>query len=230
MVEMVPYRPLCIVDGCPKHAHGRDKYCSQHLHRVNTHGHPEQLPVTLKLAPYKQQITLWTASADGMKAFNAIVASYEEAAKSFQRDAVAAHNEMMTTGIRHNTMHNQVAEIVSRTSRLKDSRKTVTQLLALGLMLEDQPRSFRSDTAIFFQAVNVFNEDANVRKKLYSKQTGKIETVTRYGKKSARLHLGRWLMKNYVSLGIQLSRQWSKKLAQERREREELHSLIRASA
>jgi hypothetical protein len=186
--------------------------------------------VTLKLAPYKQQITLWTASADGMKAFNAIVASYEEAAKSFQRDAVAAHNEMMTTGIRHNTMHNQVAEIVSRTSRLKDSRKTVTQLLALGLMLEDQPRSFRSDTAIFFQAVNVFNEDANVRKKLYSKQTGKIETVTRYGKKSARLHLGRWLMKNYVSLGIQLSRQWSKKLAQERREREELHSLIRASA
>jgi hypothetical protein len=228
---MEPYRMPCAVDGCSKYPTGRNTYCPGHHHIATTRGHPEQPPVYQYLKPHIHRVTNWSKSPDGEKAMAEAVRMYERQCQSYRNQTADSHTLMHQTGVKNTSPQAAMAEIITAVSLAKDSRKTLIQLIAYGVMWNEDHRSFKSDTAALYEATNVYLRGSKAaRRPHFNKTKGTIRTKEIYLRQPTRKALGQWLMQHWVVLGVTLSREWNRKLALELREKRELADLIKSSA
>lgn len=144
---MEAYRPLCQVDGCQKHPSGRSVYCPIHNKNAYERGHPTQPRVFPYLKPYIQRVEMWTKTIEGSKALQTTLSLYEKHTKH-HRDATAdEHDTVYRTGVRSTSPQTEMSALITGVSITKDARKAVVQMIAYGLMWEEDPRSFRNDAA-----------------------------------------------------------------------------------
>jgi hypothetical protein len=228
---MSPHRPTCAVDGCTKHPTGYNSLCPGHNHTAALRGHPEQAPVYPHLKPHIQRVILWSKSPDGSKALDEAVRAYERQCSFIRRQTADSHVRMQETGVRNTSPQAAMEELITAVSIAKDSRKTLIQMIAFGVMWNEDLRSFKSDTAALYEATNTYLRGSYVnRRPHYNKTKGVIRTKQQYLRQPTRKALGQWLMQHWVILGITLSREWNRKLALELREKRELTDLIKSSA
>ena len=230
MTNMSRYVPPCPVEGCNRNTHGRSRYCAKHEYRDHSHGHPLQLPMTLKIKEPVQRLRRWGKTPEGKRVIDIATEHYTHLAERKQEEASAAYREMLNTGIKIDRPYNQATEIISEVAASKDHRKTVIELMALGILLEETPQSFKSDRAILCEATHVFIRGSTARAsyRYYAKRGTRI-AVTRYLRRETRNELGRWLMTEMVTFGVALYRQWMKAAAEQKMQKNKVYAAIAAS-
>ena len=225
---MVRYSNPCAVDGCHGRPHGRSPLCAKHHYRLISHGDALQEPIFPKLSEPVARLNKWGKSVDGKRAIDAAVAQYVRLAELKLQEWQSDYAEMVRTGILHSSPHHETTELVANTYQTKDTRKTVVQLLALGILLEEGPQSFRSDAAFLCEATHVFLRGSAARMQYkYRENDGRRKAITRYLRKKTRLELGRFLTREIVWLGVLIHREWTRKGADEKKAKDELIAAIR---
>ena len=228
MATMTAYVNLCAVDGCNKTPHGRSRYCAMHHYHDHSHGHPEQNAIHNYLKEPVHRLETWAKTHEGRRAIEAAQEHYERLAQAKVREASDDYREMMRSGIKLSNPRHEACEIIAQTYETKDIRKTVVQLLAMGVLLEETPQSFKSDRAFLYEATQVFMRGSAARAQYrYRKYEGKRVAVTRYLRRKTRHELGSWLTREMVYLGVMIARQWQKSVAEEKQSRNKVYAAIR---
>lgn len=228
---MTRYVSPCAIDGCSRRTHGRSPYCALHHYRDYSHGHPEQEPVFSRLKEPMQRLSKWGKTPEGRKAIDAAVAHYVKLAEFKLAEWQDDYDRMVRTGVQHKSPYHETTELVAQTYQSKDHRKTVMQLLALGILLEEGPASFKSDTAFLFEATHVFLRGSAARTQYkYREYKGGRVAVTRYLRKKTRKALGEFITREIVWLGVLMHREWQRKGAAEKKAKAELIAAIKGEA
>ena len=231
-MKMIPHSDLCFANGCTKKAKGYSRFCTKHVHREQAHGHELQEPITsVHLRDPLDRLYRWMRTSEGKTAVDAAVEHYVSLAERKASEYSDDIRDMMKTGIQWETPVYQARELIAETYQSKNPRKTVVELLALGLLLEESPMMFRSDRAFLCQATHVFLRGSAARTKYkFRRNQGRPIATTRHINRKVREELGRWLTKEFVFLGVLIYRQWQKKAAEEKRQREKVISAVRGEA
>ncbi len=214
MTTMIRYVSPCAVDGCSRKVHGRSPYCSHHHYRDYAHGHPLQEPIFSYLREPLERLSKWEKTTEGRRAIEAAVSHYVDLAESKLSEWQDDYDRMVRTGVKFNSPHREATEIIAQTYQSKDPRKTVMQLLALGILLEEGEGSFKSDTAFLYEATHVFMRGSAAKAKFkYRASRGGRVAMTRYLRKKTRQALGEFLVQEIVWLGVLMYREWGRKAA-----------------
>lgn len=178
-----------------------------------------------------QRLTRWSKTPDGKRAIDAAVTHFLKLAELKLAEWQDDYDQMVRTGIQHKSPYHETTELVAQTYQSKDPRKTVMQLLALGILLEEGPHSFRSDLAFLFEATHVFLRGSAARAEYrYREYRGGRVAVTRYLKKRTRKALGEFLTREIVWLGVLMHREWQRKGTEEKKMKAELVAAIKGEA
>ena len=101
--------------------------------------------------------------------------------------------------------------MITETLHSKEPRKTVVQLLALTVLLEETPQYFRSDEAFLCETTHAYLRGSTARAaRKFRSFAARPIAVTRYIKKKDMLELGRWLCHKVIYFGVVMFRNWSK--------------------
>ena len=223
MITMTKYTFPCDVDGCNRKTHGRSPLCSFHMHRLHAHGHALQEPIRTALKEPLHRILQWEKSPEGKAAVNAATSHYVKLGQFKLTEYLSDMEVMQTTGTKNTSYHHEATEIIAQTYQSKDHRQTVRELLAMGIMLEETPENFRSDLAALCEAGQTFMRGSMARHQAkFRPKVGRRVAVTRYVKRGTRAELGKYLMKNFVFLGVVMAREWTRKIKADQREKEAL--------
>jgi len=140
---------FCVVHGCGTAVAGYSTLCTHHKQAQRRHGHPEQGGVTIhELAPYVLRVEARQAKNATSEAWAILAARWEALARQAQ--------ETLATYASGAAMIRQQVEAAQHIHTLAGSvpaGKVATTALAMFLLLDDQPRRFRSDRAFSFQLV-----------------------------------------------------------------------------
>lgn len=173
----------------------------------------------------------WGRTPEGRKAIDAATAHYVKLAELKLAEWQDDYDRMVRTGIKHSSPHHEATELIAHTYQSKDPRKTVMQLLALGILLEEGPGSFKSDQAFLFEATHVFLRGSAARAEYkYREYKGGRVAVTRYLRKKTRHALGTFLTREIVWLGVLLHREWQRKTADEKKAKADLIAAFKGEA
>jgi hypothetical protein len=202
-----------------------------HHYRDHSHGHPEQTSIHQYLKEPIERLERWAKNThEGRETIEAAQDHYERLAEAKVREASEDYRQMVATGIRYSSPRHETCEIIAQTYQTKDVRKTVLQLLALGIMLEETPQSFKSDRAFLYQTTQVYMRGSTARAQYrFRRYEGRRVAVTRYLKRKTRTELGNWLTREIVYFGVLIYRQWMKTKREDKEQRDKVIAAIRAS-
>lgn len=227
MTKMTTYVIPCAVEGCHKTPHGRSRYCAMHHYRDHSHGHPEQIAIYPYLKEPMDRLDLWAKTHEGRKAIEAAQNHYERLAKAKVHEASEDYREMVRTGIKHSSPRHEACEIIAETYQTKDPGKTVLELLAMGILLDETPQSFKSDQSFLYEATQVFMRGSTARAKYrYRRHEGRRVAVTRYLRRKTRQELGSWLTREVIYFGVMIARQWAKNIREDKQRRAEVVAAV----
>lgn len=221
----------CRAAGCNRHVLGWHHLCNKHQKHFTRHGHSDQQPLTQAfLRSYKERIKKWAMSPAGAVAMDAVVAQYIEAMEKQTREDTLASIQTERTGIKLNTGPRQAAALAAQAYPQKDPRDTVLELMALGLVFEEDDHCFKSDQAFRCAVVNSFLRGTYVGTKItYRPDQGRPIAATRYIKHPVVDALADVLIKAVVVHGVTLAKRWREKLKQEVNQKTKVREAIEAS-
>jgi ABC-type ATPase with predicted acetyltransferase domain len=222
----------CCVSRCGKPTRGYSKYCGKHALHDQRHGHPEQRPVLKQdLRSTIDHLEKWARHPEAASTLASIVDHYREAAEALAKADLQLRLEEDRRGIIHNTTDRRVIRTVAHVLESKDPRVTVLELLALGVMYEEQPHVFKSHTSFKSEAVITFLRNSGAfRKKTYRPASGKVTAATRYLPRNLTAATGEWLIDTVIVYGFKLSRMWNDDARRKQEAKERLTTAIRETA
>jgi hypothetical protein len=232
MVTMQQYIPTCVASGCHSKTSGRSRFCPLHKQRDQAHGSPYQEPLSItNLREPLHRLEKWVKTSEGEKTLNRLVEHYVTAAEKRVREHKFNIDEMYRTGIQYSTPHNQVSHIIHDVYYSKDHRKTVLEMLAMGILWEESPGMFRSDRSYLCELTHIFMRRSKAKAKFkFRASHGRYIASTRYLNRDTRDTLGQWLARELAMFGVALYREWMREKHKEKKDREEIYEMIRASA
>ena len=226
---MIPYADLCTASGCTKKAKGYSKHCAKHQHREQAWGHELQEPISsTHLKEPVQRLERWYRTSEGKKVIDAAIEHFVKMAERRASEYSDDLREMLKTGIKYSTPHHQTTQFIAEVFASKDPKRTVVELLALGLLLEESPGMFRNDTAFLFATTHTFMRRSAAKTKYrFRPRQGRAIASTRYISRRTRRELGNWLTREVVYFGVMIYRQWQKATAEEKQGRNNVYAAIR---
>ena len=227
-----PGMGLCCVSRCGKPTRGYSKYCGKHALHDQRHGHPEQRPVLKQdLRSTIDQLEKWARHPEAASTLASIVDHYREAAEALAKADLQLRLEEDRRGIIHNTTERRVIRTIAQVLASKDPRVTVLELLALGVMYEEQPHVFKNHTSFQCEAVITFLRNSGAfRKKTFRPASGKVTAATRYLPRKLAAAIGEWLIETVIIYGFKLSRIWNNDARQKQEARDRLTLTLAGTA
>lgn len=219
--SMIPYTSLCVASGCTKRTKGYSRFCTKHQHREQSHGHELQEPVTsVHLREPIERLMRWYKTHEGKTAIDAAVEHYKTLAERKVAEYGDDIHRMMETGIKHSSPYYQTTQFIAEVYQSKAPFKTVIELLAFGLLVEESPGMFRNDQAFLFQTTHAYMRRSAAKQKFRFRAThGRAVATTKYLSRKTRTELGRWLTREVVYFGVLIYRQWQKGAAEDKQQR-----------
>ncbi len=188
----------CQSPGCQKHSVGYSQYCNSHKARAGRHGHPLQATITAhRLKEYVQLVRGWVARqrqdniwqllegawAGDVDRARGILAEYRAGRPSFGHEVQAANDLVKVAGD-------------------VPVRRVVETVVAMCVMQEYEPRTFKTDAAFWCQVARRFRGLSDVHVGSYWDNTqGRVKRVYRDPKPQAGIALGRMLVRSLGPVG-----------------------------
>jgi hypothetical protein len=216
----------CRVFGCDKPAVGRWRaLCNGHHCRQRRHGHAEQVGVpAAALTFYRKHVrerikknvdsSLWSQLEDRWRTLvdhcRATLAAYHAGRPGYRYEWQAAHALL------------KVADEAT-------AREVIETVLAIHVLLNDDPRRFRSDEAFLFQVTRRVRGLAYSNAgEYYDHTTGKTKRVYRDLHARATLTCGQWLNEAFGLAGLHLANLKRQEVEVEAKAREQFHAALTA--
>ncbi|MFN4143537.1 hypothetical protein [Aestuariivirga sp.] len=227
-----PGMGLCCVSRCGKPTRGYSRYCGKHTLHDQRHGHPEQLPVLKRdLRSTIDRLERWARHPDAACTLSSIVDHYRENAEALAKRDLKLRLEEDRCGIIHNTVERRLLRTVANVLGSKNPRVTVLELLALGVMYEEQSHVFKNHTSFKSEAVITFLRNSGAfRKKTYRPASGKVTAATRYLPRKLTAAIGEWLIDTMIIYGFKLSRMWNDEARRKQEAKDRLTTATRETA
>jgi len=193
----------CQSPGCRSRATGHSRYCNSHRSRRRRHGHPLQQTITAaRVQPYVAHVRNWVARQRRQDIWDAMEGAWAAAVERAR--ATLAEYRSGRASLRHEV---QACEDIVRVAEATPKRRIVETVVAMAVMLETEPRAFRSDDALRCQVARRFRGLSDVHCGSYwNNREGRVKRVYRDPKPKAGEALGQILMQHLGSAGPQIVR------------------------
>jgi hypothetical protein len=219
---------MCRVPGCGQPAASRfAAYCSVHKARMRRHGAVDQQGVSkADLAPYLKRVRARINKNEYSPVWTTLDARWR---------AVEDHAEQLLAayyaGRPGPRDERQAAHEVRKLAADVEARAVVETALAVVMMMEMEPRRFRTDAAFRSQLVRRVRAltDVNFGER-YDHHTGRVKRVYRDLAPRASAILGQWLVETLGSAGLHVARLERKEMEEKAQEREAFHTALRELA
>ena len=136
---------------------------------------------------------------------------------------------MYRTGIVHKTDGYLIAQYVPKVFAEKDPRKTVKEMIAMAILMEENEYLFKSDKAALHELTYVFFRDTSASRKPIPGSRG-VKAAPVYVNRRTRLVIGRWLLRNLIYYGLVLYRAWKVEGKELERRKRELTKTLSSTA
>lgn len=193
----------CDAPGCRAPAAGHSHYCTRHRKTATRHGHPLQEAITVAmLKPYVARVVARQRANKDSEAWTILERRWE---------TVVAHAKVITDEFAGGmAMHRPTVDAANQIQVLaRDAPQgaVVRTAIAMYLMLEAEPRRFRSDKAFDYQLVRRVRSLAEMSKgSYYDHNTGKSRRVYRDLPRRVVEAMAQWLKEGFGAAGLQLAR------------------------
>ncbi len=207
----------CRVPGCTETTTKFGAYCSTHKAVMRRHGDPRQEGVTkAQLEPYVKLVEARIAKNTANPVWSQLDDRWQVLTQSAGAILSAYHNGR--PGLRHEV---RAASEISKLSQNVEPRKIIVAALAMYVMLDQEPRRFRSDAAFSTQLVRRVRglSDVNVGE-WYDDKSGRTRRVYRELPPRVVEVIRGWLIAVLGPVGIKLAA--LEREEQEARQREAL--------
>jgi hypothetical protein len=214
----------CRAPGCTSPADSRFAiYCSAHKARQRRHGAVDQAGVTeAALAPYRSRVRARVKRNEGSPLWAQLEARWRTVVDHAQGIREAA--ERGHVGIAH---ERKAADEAVKIGTEAEASRVVETALAMFLLLEDQPRRFRSDASFRVQLVRRVRALTDVNAGTYwDDKAGKVRRVYRDLSPRAGLVLGLWLADAFGGAGLHLAKLEERDRDAKERQQQELHAAL----
>ena len=193
----------CQATGCSRPVSGWASYCNSHKARARRHGDAQQQGVTkAQLKPYLLAIRRRIARNADNPAWKALEGRWLTLVEH-------AHAELITykQGIAHVRQHRLAYEEILKLANHVKPVEVVETVLAVYLMLEQEPRRFRSDDGFRFQLARRVRALTEVNQGTwYDHRTQRVKRVYRDTAPKTTAFLGELLAETLGAAGLHVAR------------------------
>jgi hypothetical protein len=193
----------CQATGCSRPVSGWAAYCNTHKARARRHGDAQQQGVTkAELKPYLQTIRRRIAKNPDNPAWKALEGRWLTLVEH-------AHGELATykQGIPYVRQHRLAYDEVIKLARDVKPVDVVETVLAMYLMLEQEPRRFRSDDGFRFQLARRMRALTDVNAGTWYDHTSRrVKRVYRDTAPKTTAYIGELLAEVFGASGLHIAR------------------------
>lgn len=191
----------CSAPGCSRRASGYSPLCRTHFSHKRRHGDVGQQRVTrARLQPHLNLVRTFIARNGD----DALWAKLETLLTATVREAGGIVAEARSGRPFHRPTAFAAAELV-RVAETVPARAIVETVAAVAIMLEREPRGFKSDDAARVQTSRLFRALSPATKRTYVGRDAKVRTITRDLRMDVATALGRMLLEALGPIGFRIA-------------------------
>ena len=213
----------CQAAGCSRPVSGWAAYCNSHKSRARRHGDAQQQGVTkAELKPYLQTIRRRIAKNPDSPAWKALEGRWLALVEY-------AHSELATykQGIAHIRQHRLAYDEIMKLGYHVKPAEVVETVLAMYLLLEQDPRRFRSDDGFRFQLARRVRALTDVNQGTwYDHKSQRVKRAYRDAPPKTTAHIGELLAEVFGAAGLQIARLEQAQAEQQKANRTKLFDAV----
>ena len=214
----------CKVPGCPFTTTRWGKLCNTHKCRQRRHGHPEQRAVT---KAYLRQYIKLVRDYISRNAANPVWGQLDSLWCALLEECARERAEERRDGRAYIVHGREAREQLERLKGVVDPREAIETVLAMFLMLEFEPRQFRSDDAFRFQLVRRVRGLSEVNAGTwYDHGSRRVRRVYRDLRPKSTRALAGYLVDSFGRAGLYIAKQECARLDQQRNAKKQLDAAL----